>query len=254
MTQFKVDKLNVEVYNNRLQMGTKVAEDLILTLNQVIEMKGEARVIFAAAVSQLDVLKVLKETDKVDWSKVVAFHMDEYHTLPITAQQRFGNFLNKHIFNALSFKEVNLLCDDERIPLEQQITNYEIKIKEKEIDVVICGIGENGHLAFNDPPVADFNDKAVLKVVELDHVCKMQQVHDGAFNEIEEVPSHALTLTIPFLMNVGKVFCVVPGAQKASAVYRTLNDSIDESCPSTILRRFDNSTLYLDKSSFGGGK
>ena len=122
-------------------------------------------------------------------------------------------------------------------------------LNEKPIDIVCMGIGENGHIAFNDPPVADFNDPKTVKVVKLDEVCRMQQVHDGCFRSIDEVPTHALSLTVPALMAAKYRFCVVPAPTKANAAKAMLNDAIDEHCPCTILRRTPGSILYLDADS-----
>ncbi|MGF1671393.1 MAG: 6-phosphogluconolactonase, partial [Balneolaceae bacterium] len=164
------------------------------------------RIVFAAAVSQNEFLEELIKIESIPWDKIIAFQMDEYHTLPQSATQRFGNFLKQHLFNHKNFKRVHLM--------DENIQEYKKLINESPIDIICLGIGENGHLAFNDPPVADFNDPEVIKEVELDGICRQQQVNDGAFDRIEKVPEKAVTLTIPTLMSANILSTVVAGGSK----------------------------------------
>ena len=207
--------------------------------------------VFAAAPSQNEVLRALGEM-KVEWNRVIAFHMDEYLGLGADAPQGFGNFLRDRLFSMAPFKAVHYLNGQAADPLAE-CRRYTHLLERHPPDIVVLGIGENTHLAFNDPHVALFDDPLTVKVVELDADCRAQQVNDGCFAKIGEVPTHALTLTIPALMRAGVVFGIVPGRRKAEAVRHTLNSGISERYPSTILRRHAQAILYLDKDSAGNG-
>lgn len=241
ISKYKIDELEVLVYQNRKQLGMAAAHEVGVLINQVLKQKDEVRIIFAAAASQREFFTELLNVPDIEWKKVVAFHMDEYHTLPVNAPQRFGNFLNGVFFRFIDFKEIHYMTED--LPAYQRL------ISESPIDICCLGIGENGHLAFNDPPVADFDDPEVIKEVELDEVCRQQQVNDGEFNEISEVPKRAVTLTIPSLLNASYLSVVVPGHTKARAVEETLFGDISTSCPASILRKHPNAKLFLDTHS-----
>ena len=248
MKTFQKDKLAVEIFETRKQMGEKAANDIAKKFNELIDIKGEINVIWAAAPSQNDVLKALTENESIKWNKINAFHMDEYIGLSKDAPQGFGNFLKDHIFGLVPFKSVNYI-DVSATDAEKEADRYAEVLSKQKIDVVVLGIGENGHIAFNDPPVADFNDKKAVKPVKLDEVCRQQQVNDGCFKSINDVPTHAITLTVPTLFNANYLFCIVPAPTKANAVYETINGTIDEHCPATVLRLHDNAKLYLDNES-----
>ena len=204
--------------------------------------------IFAAAPSQNDVLASLVADKSIEWNRVNAYHMDEYIGLDKDAPQGFGNFLKEHIFGLVPFKNVNYI-DISAVDPEREADRYAMLLAENPTDIVVMGIGENGHIAFNDPPVADFNDKRLVKPVKLDEICRNQQVNDGCFKHIDDVPTHAMTLTVPALMSAPYQFCIVPAPTKAKAVYETLNGNIDEHCPASILRTKENAVLYLDADS-----
>ncbi len=248
MKTFQKDKLAVEIFETRKLMGEKAANDIAKKFNELIDKKGEINVIWAAAPSQNDVLKALTLNKDIKWNKINAFHMDEYIGLSKDAPQGFGNFLKDHIFGLVPFKSVNYI-DVSATDAEKEAERYAEVLSKQKIDVVVLGIGENGHIAFNDPPVADFNDKKAVKPVKLDEVCRQQQVNDGCFKSINDVPTHAITLTVPTLFNADYLFCIVPAPTKAKAVYETINGSIDEHCPATVLRLHDNAKLYLDNES-----
>ena len=248
MKTFLKDKLTVEIFETRKQMGEKAANDIAKKFNELIDIKGEINVIWAAAPSQNDVLKALTLNKDIKWNKINAFHMDEYIGLSKDAPQGFGNFLKDHIFGLVPFKSVNYI-DVSATDAEKEADRYANVLSKQKIDVVVLGIGENGHIAFNDPPVADFNDKKAVKPVKLDEVCRQQQVNDGCFKSINDVPTHAITLTVPTLFNADYLFCIVPAPTKANAVYETINGTIDEHCPATVLRLHDNAKLYLDNES-----
>lgn len=248
MRNLRVDDLSVEIYENRALMGEAAAKDIREKIIELLKVKEQINIIFAAAPSQNDVLASLVADSEIEWERINAFHMDEYIGLPAGAPQAFGNFLCEHIFDLVNFKSVNLIDATAKDP-EKEAKRYSQVLADNPTDIVIMGIGENGHIAFNDPPVADFCDKFAVKPVKLDDICRNQQVNDGCFSDISEVPTHAMTLTVPTLFGVPNVFCIVPAATKAKAVHETLNGSIDEHCPATILRRHKCAKLYLDSDS-----
>ena len=248
MKSYKVDKLSVEIYENRTLMGEAAARDIKAKIADLLKEQAEINMIFAAAPSQNDVLKALVEDKEIEWNRVNAYHMDEYIGLDKDAPQGFGNFLKNHIFGLVPFKSVNYIDITATDP-EKEAERYGKLLDENLTDIVIMGIGENGHIAFNDPPVADFKDKRTVKPVKLDEVCRQQQVNDGCFESIDKVPMHAMTLTVPTLVRAPYLFCIVPAPTKAKAVYETLNGSIDEHCPASVLRTHDNAKLYLDDQS-----
>ncbi len=248
MNTFIKDKLKVNVYENRTLMGEAAAKDIKERIISLLSKKPEINMIFAAAPSQNDVLKALVEDKEIEWNRVNAYHMDEYIGLDKDAPQGFGNFLKAHIFGLVPFKSVNYIDISTTNP-EKEAERYGKLLLDNPTDIVIMGIGENGHIAFNDPPVANFKDDKVVKPVKLDEICRQQQVNDGCFKTIGDVPTHAMTLTVPTLVKAPYLFCIVPAPTKANAVYETLNGSIDEHCPASILRLQDNAILYLDDQS-----
>ena len=167
--------------------------------------------------------------------------MDEYVGLKKVDAQCFGIYLNEHIFKKVPFANIYYVAD--------YGLDYERLLAENPIDIVCLGIGENAHIAFNDPGVADFNDPVRIKKAKLDDVCRMQQVHDGCFPTFDDVPEYAYTIKISQMVSAGYMFCVVPAATKANAVYNTVTEEINDMCPATILRRHDNAIKYCDIDS-----
>lgn len=237
--------MNTEVFATRRELGIAAAKAAADFLQRALSEQETVRTIFAAAPSQNEMLAALVETTRIDWNRVEAFHMDEYHELDSGAPQRFGRFLKERLFDRLPFRSVYLIDTDTTEPVIQ----YEKLLKTAPIDLVCLGIGENGHLAFNDPPVADFADPVWVKIVELDHACRQQQVNDGCFASLNDVPRRAITLTIPALISGRRLICTVPGPAKRQAVFKTLHDPISTACPATILRNHLACTLFLDKDS-----
>ncbi len=242
------DKLTVKIFETRNEMGAAAGAAAADKIRELIAEKGEVNMIFAAAPSQNETLAALISAEGIDWSKVNAFHMDEYIGLPADAPQGFGNFLKERIFSKLPFKSVNYIYAEGETP-EEICARYTRLIEENPIDIVCLGIGENGHIAFNDPWVADFNDKELIKKVALDEVCRQQQVNDGCFAKIDDVPKYALTLTVPTLFNADYLFCTVPAPTKADAVYKTVNNDINEDLPATIMRTHKSAIMYCDADS-----
>ena len=247
--EMKVDKLLVKKCESRAELGAVAAADAAVAIKKLLEEKDEINIIFAAAPSQNEFLEALKNDKSIDFTRINAFHMDEYIGLSADAPQGFGNFLRDRLFGLVPFKSVNYLDCSAKDP-EAECVRYSALLEKNPTDIVCMGIGENGHIAFNDPPVADFNDKKLVKVVELDQVCRNQQVNDGCFATISDVPTHALSLTVPALMRPKYVFCMVPAKTKAQAVHDTVyNEEISEKCPATILRTHDAATLYVEPAS-----
>ncbi len=246
--EFKKDKLEVKIYENRTLMGQGAADDIAECIKKCLAEKSEINMIFAAAPSQNDMLAALCARDDIEWERINGFHMDEYVGLNPNAPQCFSNFLKDRLFDLKPFKSVNLINAAATDP-QAECDRYSALLAEHPVDIVCMGIGENGHIAFNDPHVADFNDPQMVKPVSLDDVCRMQQVNDGCFAHIDEVPKWALTLTIPTLMSAGYNFCVVPAPTKAVAVKNTIEGLISEACPATILRNKDNAIMYCDADS-----
>ncbi len=246
--QGKKDNLTYEAFSDRAEMGAAAARDIAAEIKKQIAEKGEINMIFAAAPSQNDVLAALVADKSIDWTKIHGFHMDEYIGLPAGAKQSFGNFLKEAIFGLVPFASVEYINSTAMNP-NIEAERYAAVLAQNKCDIIVMGIGENGHIAFNDPHVADFNDHKAVKVVMLDDKCRMQQVHDGCFDKIESVPRFAITLTIPTLVAPDAAFCIVPAATKAEAVKRTLTGVCGTDCPATALRSHKNAKLYLDADS-----
>lgn len=248
MKSFTKDKLKVNIYSSRDEMGSAAARDVKAAILRHLSEKETINMIFAAAPSQNEVLSGLACDKEIPWGCVNAFHMDEYIGLDKNAPQGFGNFLRDHIFGIAPFKSVSYIRIDAP-DAEEECARYSQLLRENPVDIVVLGIGENGHIAFNDPPFADFDDDRLVKTVKLDEVCRNQQVNDGCFAKIEDVPTHALTLTVPALMSGKELYCIVPAKTKANAVERTVNGEITEDCPASVLRTHESATLYLDPDS-----
>ena len=242
-----VEKLSVRIFDERAEMGKAAAEDAAERINAIIKAKGEANVVFAAAPSQNDLLENLLKQD-IDWTKVRGFHQDEYVGIDESEPAGFGNFLRRAIFDKVPFMELNyLLCEADQAG--KKCEEYTALLKKHPIDLIFLGIGENGHLAFNDPAVADFNDPKMVKIVELDDVCRQQQVNDGCFPSLNAVPKQAMTMTMSLIMSIPEAICVVPTVRKADAVHNALYGEVTTACPASILRQHPSAVLYLDGDS-----
>jgi glucosamine-6-phosphate deaminase len=243
-----MQQLDVQIFENREELGKKAADIFAKTINKLFANQPFVNVIFAAAPSQNEFLFALKHRKDIDWSRVNAFHMDEYLGLPADAPQGFGNFLKERLFSAVGFHTINYI-DSTASSVEQECLRYTELLTTCPPDIVCMGIGENAHIAFNDPGVADFRDPVSVKKVQLDSQCRQQQVNDGCFLTLEEVPNYAITLTIPALMQARHVYCIVPGKLKAQAVYNTLHQEISEEYPSSIIRTHPGAILFLERQS-----
>ncbi len=241
--------MEVHVYSTRKEMGAAAGQSIESRILQLAKVGQSIRMIFGAAPSQDEMLAYLRASKQIPWDRITAFHMDEYIGLPADAPQAFGRYLRDRLFDHVPLKAVHLI--DGNADIEEACRTYSALFQEAPIDIVCLGIGENGHIAFNDPPVADFEDKAVIKPVELDLECRQQQVNDGCFESLDQVPTHALTLTVPALCSGRDLFCVVPGERKHAAVNATLYDPVSTACPATILRQHPSCQLFLDVDSYG---
>ena len=245
--EFYKDKLKVRIFENPEKLGETAAFSVAEKLFQTIAEKGYANLVLATGASQFEFLNHLQK-HKIDWKKITVFHLDEYKGMADTHPASFRKYLKERILENVQPKQAYYLEGD-AVDVDAAVLNYENLLKKHPIDVACIGIGENGHIAFNDPPVADFNDTGLVKVVELDEACRRQQLGEGWFPKFEDVPTHALTLTIPAIMSCKHISCVVPDERKAEAVKNTINAEISKSCPATILRSHPNTILYLDKYS-----
>lgn len=247
LQEFKKDKIKVEVFENVQELGKAAAKSVAGLLQKSIAEKGKANLILATGASQFQFLENLQNLE-IDWKKITVFHLDEYYGMAITHPASFRKYLKERILDKVQPKQVYYLGGDAE-DIEAEVTRYEDLLRNHPVDVACIGIGENGHIAFNDPPVADFNDPKLVKVVELDEACRKQQLGEGWFPTFDDVPTHALSLTIPAIMNCSHINCVVPDERKADAVFNTINAEISTACPATILRTHPNTILYLDKNS-----
>lgn len=246
----KFGELSVSVHPTRAAMGAAAAEAAANAILAIAGRKANVNVVFAAAPSQDEFLSALAARSDLPWDRVVAMHMDEYVGLAADAPQRFVAYLEDRLFSRLPFKAVHRLDTTAPDP-EAECARYAAALSANPVDIVCLGVGENGHIAFNDPPVADFADPKPVKVVELDRRCREQQVHDGCFPDFASVPAKAMTLTVPALVAAARMVCVVPGPLKAEAVRNMLLGPIATSCPASILRRHPGASLFLDPGSAG---
>lgn len=246
-----VDSLRVEIHESAARLGQAAAATVAGWMRDTIDRTGRVRVIFAAAPSQDALLAGLVAAPGIDWTQVEALHMDEYLGLQSRHPASFRRYLNEHLFGLVGIPSPSIhLIPGERVDRPLAVClEYESRLRQAPIDIVCAGIGENGHLAFNDPPVADFLDPVDVKVVRLDEGCRQQQVNDRCFEQIDDVPRHAYTLTIPALLRAERLAVVVPGPRKAEAVLSTLRGPIRETCPASVLRRKVGAVLFLDPSS-----
>lgn len=247
LLESRVDLLHIHVYRSNHELGEAAAQAASNHIFAAIQSRGTANIILATGNSQLTFLNSIRALS-VEWSRVNIFHMDEYVGLPPQHPASFPLFLKNHLVDAVcprAFYAIKASLGD-----PQTICNdYAQLLKSFPADLCVLGIGENGHLAFNDPPFADFSDPLAVKLVELDQRSRLQQVGEGHFASLAEVPTHAITLTIPALLSASAMLCLVPEFRKAEAVCKTLTGPINSSCPASILRQAAHCQLFLDQDS-----
>lgn len=238
--------MDIRIASTRAEMGRQAGSDIAAAFRKDLQEKTHLRIVLAAAPSQSEMLSALITEPDIDWSRITAFHMDEYIGLPSAAPQRFGNWLRKAILDRVPLAGYHLIEPGEDPAAACQ--RYADKLAEAPIDFVLLGIGTNGHLAFNDPP-ADFHDPLAVKEVELDEVCRQQQVDDDCFATIADVPRKAISLTVPTLLSGERLFCCAPGVHKSKAVKAMVEYPISGEWPATALRAHPHCTVYLDRES-----
>ena len=244
----KVDALNVRIFPTPHELAEAAAVEARRVLIETLAAQESAAVVLATGNSQLLFLDLLAKAGGVDWSRVTLFHMDEYLGLSPDHPASFRRYMRERVAGRLKSKSFHFLEGDCAQPI-LECERYARLLQAQPIDLCCLGIGENGHIAFNDPPVADFEDDRWVKIVKLDDACKRQQVGEGHFPSMEAVPSYAITLTIPALISARQLLCLVPETRKAIAVKNALRGPISTACPASILRRQPHATLLLDSES-----
>jgi glucosamine-6-phosphate deaminase len=245
---FTVDELSVRVFDDVVEIARAAAVEAVDEVCAAIDERGEANVMLATGNSQLVFLAELVTFAGVDWSRVTAFHMDEYVGLPPTHTASFQRYMRERVAANVPFQAFHYLQGDIG-DAEQEARRYADLLRAHPLDLCCCGIGENGHLAFNDPPVADFDDPLDVKVVALEPASRRQQVAEGHFASIDDVPAQAITVTIPALLRARRVLAIVPEQRKAAPVQAALEGPITTACPASYLRTRPHATLYLDAES-----
>jgi len=245
---FVVDQLRVSVHPTRGALGRASAAAAAAVMRDAIEREGSAAVIFAAAPSQNEFLAELEGNSAIDWRRVTAFHLDEYAGLPAAHLASFRRFLRDRLLDHVPVAAFHELAGD-AADLEAEADRYQRLLRKQPPVLAALGIGENGHLAFIDPAECDFEDPRDVRTVKLDEVCRQQQVHDGAFGRLEDVPRRALSLTVPLFLRTPHAVVTVPGAAKRQAVREALEGPIDRRCPASALRRHSGAELFLDGES-----
>jgi len=243
--EFSKDKLKVEIYTSASEMGKCAAAFVEKKLRIAIRERNSANLILGTGASQYplhDALLILN----IEWNKINLFHLDEYIGITDNHPASFRKFLRERIAEKTSPRNVFYINGDSS-DITAEIKRYEMVLKENPIDVACIGIGENGHIAFNDPGVADFTDPVYLKVVEMDEACRKQQVGEGWFSSLKFVPQKAVTLTVTAIMDCKYLCCTVPDERKSDAVFNALTNEINTSCPASVLRRHKNAILFLDR-------
>jgi glucosamine-6-phosphate deaminase len=241
------DQLRVEVYFSPAALGAASARDFAEALRQTLTSRDVTSVIFASANSQLPFLEALRARQDIEWGRVHVLHMDEYLGMPSDHPASFRRFLHDHLVRWVRPLGFHELCGDAADPVEE-VDRYSALLENLDPSICVLGIGENGHLAFNDPP-ADFATGDLVHRVKLEEACRRQQWGEGHFPKLEDVPTEALSLTIPALLRPGHVLCVVPELRKARAVRAALQDPVSPDCPASILRTVSSAKLYLDTAS-----
>src|SRR5579883_243514 len=245
---FRVDDLQVQIYNSEAELVQYAAEIVKTYLQQTLQQKDSAAVLLATGNSQIKFLDVLIGLGGVDWSKITLFHLDEYLGIAADHAASFRRYLRERVEQRVCPREFHYIQGDTMQPLAE-CDRYTKLLQAQSIDLCCLGVGENGHLAFNDPGVADFNDSSVIKLVKLDQANRQQQVKQGHFANLESVPQYAFTLTIPVICSAKKIICLAPEKRKAKAIQKMLQDHLTTECPASVLRKQPQATLFLDVDS-----
>ncbi|MBD2354152.1 glucosamine-6-phosphate deaminase [Tolypothrix sp. FACHB-123] len=245
---FRVDELTVQIYNTEAEMARDVAEIVRNYLQNLLQQQDTAAVLLATGNSQLKFLDALIALGGVDWSRIILFHLDEYLGISADHPASFRRYLRERVEQRVQPQKFYYLEGDTLQPLAE-CDRYTKLLQAQPIDLCCLGVGENGHLAFNDPSVADFQDPYTVKLVKLDAINRQQQVNTGQFPNLETVPQYAFTVTLPLICAAKKIICLAPDKRKANVVKDILQGSIDPKCPASILRQQAQATLFLDRDS-----
>jgi len=244
----RLESLRISIYRTNQELGAAAAQEASEIIRLAVRARGVANIIVATGNSQLTFLAALRADTSIPWPQVNIFHMDEYVGLAPDHPASFPLFLKRHLLETIQPKAF-FPVPGRAENIERACKEYETLLREHPADLCALGYGENGHLAFNDPPFADFDDPTWVKIVKLADASRRQQVGEGHFGSLDEVPTHAMTLTIPALLAAKRVLAIVPEARKAEAVYRALRGPISEDCPGSILRQTPHAHLFLDVDS-----
>ena len=245
---FQVDALQVEVYRQEADLVSNLVQRTQSYLSEVVDRQGSAAAILASGASQVKLLKDLTTFGEIDWGRITLFHLDEYLGIGGTHPASFQTYMRELVEQKVAVRKFNYLAGDTLEPIAE-CDRYHQLLSAQSIDLCLLGIGETGHIAFNDPEVADFNDRYPVKLVKLADKSRQQQVNTGFFDRIEAVPQYALTLTLPTICQAKKICCLAMGARKASIVKTMLTGEISPACPASILRKYAGATLYLDEAA-----
>jgi glucosamine-6-phosphate deaminase len=246
--QFQAEHLNVCIFETKAALGREAACEAVIFIRKAIEQRGYARLLFSAANSQLPMIENLTVDPDINWRRVEVFHVDEYVGLPTAHAASFGGWLKRNVVERVHPLKAYYIAGDAK-DMERECQRYAQLLQEKPIDISFLGIGENGHIGFNDPHEADFSDPKPVKVVTLDERCRLQQVGEGHWPSLANVPQQGVTTTCPALVNASHIICCVPGANKAEAVRNALEGPISTDCPASIIRKHADGKLYLDLQS-----
>ena len=238
--------MKIKVYEDKRSLGRAAAEQAAISLRNAIENRGKARIIAATGVSQFEFLETLTSMPGIDWSRVEMFHLDEYIGLPVSHPASFRKYLLERLINKTGIQKYHFLEGDGDVAAIVRRVGGELK--SAPIDIAFLGIGENGHLAFNDPP-ADFQTEEPYLIVDLDEACRRQQVGESWFADLSEVPRRAITMSVRQILKAKEIVAVVPDARKAQAVKSCFEGDIGPLAPASILRTHPSTTVFLDKYS-----
>jgi glucosamine-6-phosphate deaminase len=245
---WKVDDLQVEVYRDESELVENLVDRTQAYLQDAIAEHGSAAAILASGGSQIKFLQGLTDRREIDWAKITLFHLDEYLGIGGNHPASFQTYMREAVTDKVHPHQFNYLTGDTLEPMSE-CDRYQQLLSAQPIDLCLLGIGETGHIAFNDPEVADFSDRYPVKLIKLEDKSRQQQVNTGFFDRIEDVPQYALTLTLPTICRSKKISCLAMGAKKASIVRTMLTDRVSTKCPASILRKYSTATLYLDEAA-----
>jgi glucosamine-6-phosphate deaminase len=245
---FRADALQVQIYNSETELAEDVASIVQRYLQDILKQKNAAAVMLATGKSQIKFLDALIALGGVDWSRITLFHLDEYLGIAAEHPASFRRYLRERVELRVKPLAFHYIEGDTMQPLEE-CERYTKLLQAHPIDLCCLGVGENGHLAFNEPTVADVNDSYLVKLVKLDAANRQQQVNTGYFSSLESIPQYAFTVTLPVIFSADKIICLAPEKRKAQVVQRMLQGEISTDCPASLLRKQSQATLFLDTDS-----